>query len=63
MTLACQEEDSVVATLSPSTCGVHVLGRVEKREADIYQVQFDTLRTAQCQLCVVVNGGHIRGVP
>ena len=59
----CQEEDSVVATLSPSTCGVHVLGRVEKREGDRYQVQFDTLPAAQCQLCVVVNGGHTRGSP
>ena len=59
----CQEEDGVVATLSPSTCGVHVLSRVKQREADSDQVQFDTLPSAQCQLCVIVNGGHTRGSP
>ena len=42
---------------------MHVLSRVEQREADSDQVQFDTLPSAQCQLCVIVNGGHTRGSP
>ena len=59
----CQGGDRVVATLSPSTCGVPVVGRVENRGEGTYQVQFNTLPAAHCQLSVTVNGGHVRGSP
>ena len=59
----CHGGERVLATLSPSTCGVPVVGRVEERGAGSYQVQFDTLPAAQCQLNITVNGGHTRGSP
>ena len=59
----CYGGDRVLATLSPSTCGVPVVGRVEEGGAESYQVQFDTLPAAHCQLSVTVNGGHTRGSP
>ena len=58
-----QGGDKVLATLSPSTCGVPVVGRVEDRGDGAYQVQFDTLPAPHCQLKVTVNGGHTRGSP
>ena len=60
---ACRGGDRVLATLSPSTYGVPVVGRVEDRGTGSYQVQFDTLPATQCQLSVTVNGGHTRGSP
>ena len=59
----CWGGDRVLATLSPSTCGVPVVGRVEERGAGRYQVQFDKFPAVQCQLSVTVNGGHTRGSP
>ena len=59
----CQGGDKVLATLSPSTCGVRVVGRVEETAGGSYQVQFDTLPASQCQLSVTVNGGLVRGSP
>ena len=59
----CWGADRVSATLSPSTCGVPVVGRVEDRGTEGYQVQFDSLPAAHCQLSVTVNGGHTRGPP
>ena len=59
----CQGGDRVVATLSPSTCGVPVVGRVEDRGDWSYQVEFNTLPASHCQLSVTVNGGNIRGSP
>ena len=59
----CWGGDRVLATLSPSTCGVPVVGRVEDRGAGSYQVQFDTLPAAHCQLSVTVNRGQCRGSP
>ena len=60
---ACRGGDRVLATLSPSTCGVPVVGRLENRGAGSYQVQFDSLPAAHCQLSVTVNGGQCRGSP
>ena len=59
----CQGGDRVVATLSPSTCGVPVVGRVENRGEGTYQLQFNTLPAPHCQLSVTVNGGHTMGSP
>ena len=59
----CQGGDRVLATISPSTCGVPVVGRVEDKGDGTYQVQFDTLPAAHCQLSVTVNGGHTRRSP
>ena len=59
----CQGGDKILATLSPSTCGVPVVGRVEDKGDGAYQVQFDTLPAPHCQLRVTVNGGHTREVP
>ena len=59
----CRGRDRVLATLSPSTCGVPVVGRVEDRGAGSYQVQFDLLPATHCQLSVTVNGGQCRGSP
>ena len=59
----CQAGNRVLATLSPSTCGVPVVGRVEERGDGSYQVQFDTLPATHCQLSVTVNGGHSKGSP
>ena len=59
----CHGGERVLATLSPSTCGVPVVGRVEERGDGSYQVQFDTLPATHCQLSVTVNGGHSKGSP
>ena len=59
----CQGWNRVLATLSPTSCGVSVSGRVEDREAGSYQVQFDTLPATHCQLSVTVNGENVRGSP
>ena len=59
----CHGGDRVVATLSPSTCGVPVVGRVEDRGEGTYQVQFNTLPASHCQLSVTVNGGHMKRSP
>ena len=59
----CRGADRVLTTLSPSTCGVPVVGRVEDRGAGSYQVQFDLLPATHCQLSVTVNGGQCRGSP
>ena len=59
----CQGGDRVVATLSPSTCGVPVVGEVENRGEGTYQVEFNALPASHCQLSVTVNGGHMKGSP
>ena len=59
----CMGGDRVLATVSPSTCGVPVVGRVEDKGDGTYQVQFDTLPAPHCQLRVTVNGEHTRGSP
>ena len=59
----CQGGDRVLATVSPSTCGVPVVGRVEDKGDGTYQVQFGTLPASNCQLRVTVNGEHTRGSP
>ena len=59
----CQGGDKVMATLSPATCGVPVVGRVEDRIDGTYQVQFDTLPAPRCNLSVTVNREHARGSP
>ena len=59
----CRGGDSMIATLSPFTCGVPVVGRVEDKGDGAYQVQFDTLPASHCRLRVTVNGGHTKGSP
>ena len=59
----CQGGDKVMATLTPSTCGVSVMGRVEARIDGTYQVQFGTLPAPRCNLSVTVNGEYARGNP
>ena len=59
----CMGGDRVLATLSTSTCGVPVGGRVEDKGDGTYQVQFNTLPANGCQLSVTVNGGHTKGSP
>ena len=50
-----QKAIRVLATPSPSTCGVPVMDRVEDRNVGSYQVQFDSLLAAHCHLRVTVN--------
>ena len=59
----CRGGNGVLATLSPTSCGVSVVGRVENRGAGSYQVQFDMLPAAHCQLSVTVNGENVRESP
>ena len=59
----CQGGDKVMATLTPSTCGVSILGRVEDRGDGTYQVKFNTIPAPDCKMSITVNGGHTKGSP
>ena len=55
--------DQVLATLSPSSCGVPVVGAVKDGENGTYQVEFNTCPAPHCKLSVTVNGRHTKGSP
>ena len=55
--------DNVVSVLTPTTCGVPVLGKVEDNGDGTYQVIFVSVPSEECELFVTVNGVHMKGSP
>ena len=55
--------ENVVSVLTPTTCGVRVLGKVEDDGDGTYQVIFVNLPSEECELFVTVNDVHIKGSP
>ena len=55
--------ENVVSVLTPNTCGVPVLGKVEDNGDGTYQVIFVSVPSEECELSVTVNGVHIKGSP
>ena len=55
--------ENVVSVLTPTTCGVRVLGKVEDNEDGTYQVIFVSVPSEDCELFVTVNGVHMKGSP
>ena len=55
--------ENVVSVLTPTTCGVLVLGKVEDNGDGTYQVTFVSVPSEECELSVTVNGVHIKGSP
>ena len=55
--------ENVVSVLTPTTCGVPVLGKVEDNGDGTYQVIFVSVPSEECELFVTVNGVHIKGSP
>ena len=55
--------ENVVSVLTPTTCGVPVLGKVEDNGDGTYQVIFRSVPSEECELSVTVNGSHITGSP
>ena len=55
--------DNVVSVLTPTTCGVPVLGKVEDNGDGTYQVIFVSVPSEECELSVTVNGIHMKGSP
>ena len=55
--------ENVVSVLTPTTCGVPVLGKVEDNGDGTYQVIFVSVPSEECKLFVTVNGVHIKGSP
>ena len=55
--------ENVGSVLTPTTCGVPVLGKVEDNRDGTYQVIFVTVPSEECELFVSVNGVHIKGSP
>ena len=57
------EGENVVSVLTPTTCGVPVLGKVEDNGDGTYQVIFVSVPSEECELSVTVNGVHMKGSP
>ena len=55
--------ENVVSVLTPTTCGVPVLGKVEDNGDGTYQVIFVSVPSEGCELSVTVNGVHMKGSP
>ena len=55
--------ENVVSVLTPTTCGVPVLGKVEDNGDGTYQVIFVSVPSEECELFVSVNGVHMKGSP
>ena len=55
--------ENVVSVLTPTTCGVPVLGKVEDNRDGTYQVIFVSVPSEECELFVTVNGVHMKGSP
>ena len=55
--------ENVVPVLTPTTCGVSVLGKVEDKGDGTYQVIFVSVPSEECKLFVSVNGVHMKGSP
>ena len=55
--------ENVVSVLTPTTCGVPVLGKVEDNGDGTYQVIFVGVSSEECELSVTVNGVHVKGSP
>ena len=55
--------ENVVSVLTPTTCGVPVLGKVGDNGDGTYQVIFVSVPSEECELCVTVNGVHMKGSP
>ena len=55
--------ENVVSVLTPTTCGVPVLGKVEDNGDGTYQVIFVNVPSEECELSVTVNGVHMKGSP
>ena len=55
--------ENVRAVLTPTTCGVPVLGQVEDNRDGTYQVEFKCVPSNQSELVVTVNDEHIKGSP
>ena len=53
--------ENVVSVLTPTTCGVPVLGKVEDNGDGTYQVMFVSVPSEECELSVTVNGVHMKG--
>ena len=56
-------EENVVSVLTPTTCGVPVLGKVEDNGDGTYQVIFVSVPSEECELFVTVNSVHMKGSP
>ena len=56
-------EENVRAVLTPTTCGVPVLGQVEDNRDGTYQVEFKCVPSNQSELVVTVNSERIKGSP
>ena len=55
--------ENVVSVLTPTTCGVPVLGKVEDNGDGTYQVIFVSVPSEDCELFVTVNDVHMKGSP
>ena len=55
--------ENVVSVLTPTTCGVPLLGKVEDNGDGTYQVIFVSVPSEECKLSVTVNGVHMKGSP
>ena len=55
--------ENVVSVLTPTTCGVPVLGKMEDNGDGTYQVIFVSVPSEECELFVTVNGVHIKARP
>ena len=55
--------ENVVSVLTPTTCGVSVLGKVEDNGVGTYHVIFVSVPSEESELFVTVNGVHIKGSP
>ena len=55
--------ENVRAVLTPTTCGVPVLGQVEDNRDGTYHVEFKYVPSNLCELVVTVNGSHIKYSP
>ena len=55
--------ENVVSVLTPTTCGVPMLGKVEDNGDGTYQVTFVSVPSEECELSVTVNSVHIKDSP
>ena len=55
--------ENVLSVLTPTACGVPVLGKVEDNGDGTYQVIFVSVPSEECELFVTVNGVPIKGSP
>ena len=55
--------ESIQAFLCPRPPGPSIKALVEDRENGQYEVVFHVVYSGECELSVLVNGGHVRGSP